>query len=166
MKFKAILTLFLVTIWQISMHGQSDIDLSSPSINTNTQKLIKDGDYGSFSFRLNKPLDVKVPVHHFLVSIELKNIKPVNGIQSISGNGAELFEWVYDEDENLLTGTQKKEITGFLFSGNFLVDFLVTGESSKDKPENGFKAIISETMDKYDIVKKNNIVSNYTWTKE
>lgn len=143
--------------------AQTDIDLSSPSFKPSI--LTELNEEGYLEFRLNKPTNTDIPVHGFKMEIELANIKPLNGALSLSGSGAELFTWEYDETSNILIGTQKKQITGFLYSGTIGLDFIVTELSSKKEPKNGFSVTIYDLLDKYDIVKKNNKLSNYTWTR-
>ncbi len=147
------------------IHAQTDIDLSSPSFTPKVLQSSEDKELGHLEFRINKPVNSDIPIHGFKLKIELSQIKPANGIHSLSGKGAELFTWEYDEDANVLMGTQTQKLTGFLYSGKIGLDFIVIANSTVKEPKNGFEASIFDVLDKYDIVKKNNILSNYTWTQ-
>jgi len=147
------------------LNAQIDLDLSSPSFKPSVLQLSEKNQPGYLEFRLNKPVNSDIPVHGFKLKVELSNIKPINGVASIRGNGAEIFTWEYNEKENYLIGTQKEQIVGFLYSGTIGLDFMVTTNSRKKEPKNGFTATIYDVFDQYDLVKKNNTLSNFTWTQ-
>ena len=157
-------TVCLLIIPASALIGQIDLDLSSPSFEPKVLSEAALQEKGQFSFKLNKPVNSDIPVHGFKMKIELSNIQPIDGSNSVGGNAAELFSWEYDKELNTLIGTQKKQIIGFLYSGEILVDFVVTGNSTRKEPRNGFQVSIYDTLDKYDLIKKNNMLSNYTWT--
>jgi len=146
-------------------YGQVDIDLSSPSFEPSVLLEAAQKQNGQFKFRINKPVNTDIPVHGFKLKIEMSNLKPLDGINSISGSAAQLFKWEYNEEENVFLGTQSNKIIGFLYSGEIAVDFEVTADSAVEEPKNGFQATIFDLMEKYDIVKKNNNLSIYTWTR-
>lgn len=164
-KMKLISRLIIIAFLFAGNHisAQIDLDLSSPWIKFDDKETKNEG---MFEFRLNKPVNQDVHVHGFKMEIKLEKIKPQNGIESLSGNGSELFTWQYDEESNSFIGEQVKEITGFLFSGNFKVEFVKDGDSPKDDPQNGFNATISGIEKDFDVVEKNNFLSLYTWTVE
>jgi|GEM_PF-5748519 len=160
MKFFNSLAILIFCLTPILFYAQQDASLSAPDITPNPLSL---GLQGDFSFTVNNVNGSYPAADGLILIIEMSLIEPVAAAASVSGSGASSFSWSYDPALNILTGTQIGPI-GILYSGQIVVDFIVTGESTEASSDNGFVATITNMP--IDGNTTNNLASSYTWTCE